>query len=93
VGRATFDTNPRGQIIGEKQGLLKLLFHRDDMKLLGVHVLGEQASELVHVGLTALLTGATAQLFVETCFNYPTLSEAYKAATYDALDQVRVSSA
>ncbi|WP_223635360.1 Si-specific NAD(P)(+) transhydrogenase [Corallococcus sp. EGB] len=93
VGRADFDTNPRGQIIGEKQGLLKLLFHRDDMKLLGVHVLGEQASELVHVGLTAMLTGSTAQLFVETCFNYPTLSEAYKAATYDALDQVRVSSA
>ncbi len=89
VGRATFATNPRGQIIGEAHGLLKLLFRRDDLKLLGVHVLGEQASELVHVGLTALVTGATAQLFVETCFNYPTLSEAYKTATYDALEQHR----
>lgn len=88
-GRAEFDSNPRGQIIGERQGLLKLLFHRESLKLLGVHVLGEQASELVHVGLTALLTGATASLFVEMCFNYPTLSEVYKAATYDALDQVR----
>ncbi len=88
VGRATFATNPRGQIIGESHGLLKLLFRREDLRLLGVHVLGEQASELVHVGLTALMTGATAQLFQETCFNYPTLSEAYKAATYDALDRL-----
>ena len=75
--------------IGESHGLLKLLFRREDLRLLGVHVLGEQASELVHVGLMALMTGATARLFVETCFNYPTLSEAYKTATYDALDKVR----
>jgi NAD(P) transhydrogenase len=89
AGRAGFSTNPRGQIIGESHGLLKLLFHRETLKLLGVHVLGEQASELVHVGLMALMTGATARLFVESCFNYPTLSEAYKTATWDALDQVR----
>ena len=54
------------------------------MKLLGVHVIGEQASELVHVGLTALLCGAGAQLFIDTCYNYPTLSELYKYATYNA---------
>jgi NAD(P) transhydrogenase len=89
AGRAAFLTNPRGQIIGETHGLLKLLFHRETLKLLGVHVLGEQAAELVHVGLTALVAGAGAQLFVETCFNYPTLSEAYKTATYDALSQLR----
>jgi NAD(P) transhydrogenase len=89
VGRASFSTNPRGQIIGESHGLLKLLFRREDLRLMGVHVLGEQASELVHVGLMALMTGASARLFVETCFNYPTLSEAYKTATYDALDKVR----
>ncbi|MBN1206289.1 MAG: Si-specific NAD(P)(+) transhydrogenase [Myxococcaceae bacterium] len=89
AGRAPFLTNPRGQIIGEAHGLLKLLFHRESQKLLGVHVLGEQASELVHVGLTALVAGAGAQLFVETCFNYPTLSEAYKAATWDALHQLQ----
>ncbi|ATB46770.1 Si-specific NAD(P)(+) transhydrogenase [Corallococcus macrosporus] len=88
AGRAAFATNPRGQILGDTHGLLKLLFHRESLKLLGVHVLGPQASELVHVGLTALLTGASARLFVETCFNYPTLSEAYKAATFDALDQL-----
>lgn len=89
VGRAPFASNPRGQIIGDTHGLLKLLFHRKSLKLLGVHVLGEQASELVHIGLVAMLTGATARLFVETCFNYPTLSEAYKTATFDALDQLK----
>ncbi|WPB78590.1 Si-specific NAD(P)(+) transhydrogenase [Archangium violaceum] len=89
VGRAAFSTNARGQIIGENHGLLKLLFRREDLRLLGVHVLGEQASELVHVGLLALMTGASARLFVETCFNYPTLSEAYKTATYDALEKIR----
>ncbi|HEX5753753.1 MAG TPA: Si-specific NAD(P)(+) transhydrogenase [Archangium sp.] len=89
VGRAAFSTNARGQIIGEHHGLLKLLFRKEDLRLLGVHVLGEQASELVHVGLLALMTGASARLFVETCFNYPTLSEAYKTATYDALEKVR----
>jgi NAD(P) transhydrogenase len=91
AGRASFLTNPRGQIIGETYGLLKLLFHRESLKLLGVHVLGEQAAELVHVGLTALVGGAGAQLFVETCFNYPTLSEAYKTATYDALHQLEAA--
>jgi NAD(P) transhydrogenase len=91
AGRAPFLTNPRGQIIGETHGLLKLIFHRESLKLLGVHVLGEQASELVHIGLTALVAGVGAQLFVETCFNYPTLSEAYKAATYDALRQLQVA--
>ena len=90
VGRARFATNSRGQIVGDTHGLLKLLFHRDDLRLLGVHVLGRQASELVHVGLIALMTGASARLFVETCFNYPTLSEVYKTATYDALEAARV---
>jgi NAD(P) transhydrogenase len=87
VGRASYATNARGQIIGDGGGSLKLIFRRDDMKLLGVHVIGEAASELVHIGLTALLLGGTAQLFIETCYNYPTLSETYKYATYNALAQ------
>ena len=70
--------------IGEV-GLLKLIFNADDMKLLGVHCLGEGATELIHIGLMALMAGATADLFIQTCFNYPTLSEAYKYAAYDAL--------
>src|SRR5215471_17903153 len=87
VGRAAYATNARGQIIGDGGGFLKLIFRREDMKLLGVHVIGEQASELVHVGLTALLCGAGAQLFIDTCYNYPTLSELYKYATYNAMAQ------
>jgi NAD(P) transhydrogenase len=87
VGRAAYATNARGQIIGDGGGFLKLIFRRQDMKLLGVHVIGEQASELVHVGLTALLCHAGAQLFIETCYNYPTLSELYKYATYNAMAQ------
>ncbi|MDO8542318.1 MAG: Si-specific NAD(P)(+) transhydrogenase [Opitutaceae bacterium] len=85
AGVAQYDANARGQIIGARNGFLKLLFARDTMKLLGVHVIGEQASELVHIGLVALHAGATADLFIETCFNYPTLGELYKYATYDAL--------
>jgi NAD(P) transhydrogenase len=87
AGRASFAQNARGEIMGDHTGLLKLLFRVPDMKLLGVHVIGEQASELVHVGLTAMLLNATADLFVETCFNFPTLHEAYKYATYDAVRQ------
>jgi len=87
VGRASYATNARGQIIGDGGGFLKLIFRKDDLKLLGVHVIGEQASELVHIGLTALLCGAGAQLFIETCYNYPTLSELYKYATYNAMAQ------
>jgi NAD(P) transhydrogenase len=85
VGRASYAANARGRIIGDLKGFLKLLFHEDDMTLLGVHVLGEQATELVHVGLTSLLLNAGAELFINTCYNYPTLTELYKYATYDAL--------
>ncbi len=83
-GVAQFSENARGQMIGET-GALKLLFRRDDLKLLGVHCIAEGATELVHIGLTAMLAGAGADLFIEACFNYPTLSEAYKYATYDAM--------
>lgn len=85
AGTAQYNSNARGQIIGAETGFLKLLFEQDSMKLLGVHVIGEQATELVHIGLMALQSGATAELFIETCFNYPTLGELYKYATYDAL--------
>ncbi len=85
VGRARYADLPRGQIIGDRTGFLKLIFRREDMKLLGLHILGEQATELVHVGLVALLAGAGAELFNRACFNYPTLGDVYKYATYDAL--------
>jgi NAD(P) transhydrogenase len=85
VGRAAYAQNARGEIIGDMDGFLKLLFKRDDLKLLGVHVIGESASEIIHVGLTALMVGEGADLFIRTCYNYPTLGELYKYATYDAM--------
>jgi NAD(P) transhydrogenase len=85
AGKASYAANARGQIIGDHSGFLKLLFREEDMKLLGVHMIGEQATEVIHVGLTALLLGADDHLFIHTCYNYPTLTEMYKYATYDAL--------
>ena len=85
VGRASYRDNARGRIIGDSDGFLKLLFRREDMKLLGVHVLGEQATEVVHIGLMAMLAGAAADMFDEACFNLPTLGALYKFATLDAM--------
>ena len=87
VGKASFASNARGQIVGDPAGFLKLLFRKDDMQLAGVHIIGEQATELVHIGLTAIMMGAGADLFINTCYNYPTLGEMYKYAAYDALGQ------
>lgn len=85
VGKATYASNARGHIIGDDKGFLKLIFALEDMRLLGVHMIGEQATELIHVGLTALLLKQGAEIFIQTCYNYPTLTELYKYATYDAL--------
>ncbi|MGH9340522.1 MAG: Si-specific NAD(P)(+) transhydrogenase [Acidobacteriota bacterium] len=85
VGKTFYETNARGQIIGEQGAFLKLIFQREDLKVIGVHVIGEQATDLVHVGLTAMLMGAGADVFINTCYNFPTLGEMYKYATYDAL--------
>jgi NAD(P) transhydrogenase len=85
VGRASYSQCARGEIIGDQTGFLKLLFRHDDMKLLGVHVIGELASEVVHIGVVAMLSDSTAELFNRTCFNFPTLGDLYKIATYDAL--------
>lgn len=85
VGRARYEENARGRIIGDKEGFLKLLYRREDMKLLGVHVIGEQATEIVHIGLMAMLTDSPAEIFVEACFNVPTLSVLYKYAALAAI--------
>ncbi len=85
VGRARYADNARGQIIGDDHGLLKLIFRPEDMRLLGVHVVGEQATELVHIGLIAMLAGVGASVFNRACFNFPTLGDLYKLATYEAL--------
>jgi NAD(P) transhydrogenase len=85
VGRASYADNPRGKIIGESAGFLKLLFRAADMRLVGVHVLGEHATELVHVGLVVMAAEGTVDLLNRVCFNYPTLGDLYKYAAYDAL--------
>ncbi len=84
AGRAPYGRSARGRIIGDTDGFLKLLFRRSDMRLLGVHAMGEQATELVHVGMIALMTGASADLFDEACFNIPTLGALYKVAAFEA---------
>ena len=85
VGRAFYQQNPRGEIIGDECGFLKLLFRRGDGRLLGVHAIGESASELIHIGLMALLTDSDWTVFNRACFNYPTLGDLYKDAMHRAL--------
>jgi NAD(P) transhydrogenase len=85
VGRAKYANNARGQIIGDLSGILKLIFRRDNKQLLGVQILGESATELIHLGMAVLEAGGTIDTFIELVFNYPTLSEMYKYAAYDGL--------
>ena len=85
VGRARYANNARGQIAGDTRGLLKLVFHRETRQLLGVHIIGENATELIHLGMSVLESGGKLDTFVELVFNYPTLSEMYKYAAYDGL--------
>jgi NAD(P) transhydrogenase len=85
VGRAHYANNARGHITGDTAGLLKLIFARADKKLLGVSIIGESATELIHIGMMVLDDGLTIDRFIEQVFNYPTLSEMYKYAAYDGL--------
>jgi len=89
VGRARYDANPRGVLIGERSGLLKLLFSVPEERLLGVHVIGADACELIAAGLVAITLGASCSTFIDTCFNYPTFSDMYKYAAYDAMGRMQ----
>ena len=88
VGKAQYREIARGQIIGGDAGLLKLLFDIRDRKLLGVHIIGEGATELVHIGQAVLALGGTVDYFVDTVFNYPTLAECYKTAALDGINRL-----
>ena len=88
VGRAKYWDNARGRIIGDHEGFLKLLFRQDDQKLVGVHIMGELATDVVHIGLVAMMCNASANLFVDACFNIPTLGQLYKSATLHALQPI-----
>ncbi len=85
VGCARYANNARGMIAGDTSGLLKVLFRRADRQLLGVHIIGENATEIIHLGVAVLEAGGKLDAFIELVFNYPTLSEMYKYAAYDGL--------
>jgi len=85
VGRSYYEKSPRGQIIGDQGGMLKLIFSPTDKKLFGVHHIGEMASELIHIGTQVMATDGTIDTFIQAVYNYPTLSDSYKYAAYDGL--------
>jgi len=88
VGRSWFRDNARARIAGNADGLVKLVFRADDRRLLGVHIIGDDASELVHIGQAVLHEGEAIDRFIHSTFNTPTLSEAYKYAAYDGLQHL-----
>jgi NAD(P) transhydrogenase len=89
VGMAYYRETARGQIRGDTTGRLKLLFHRDTRKVLGVHIIGEAASELVHVGQAVMILGGTVDYFIDTVFNYPTYVECYKVAAFNGVGRLQ----
>ena len=88
VGMAYYREVARGQIRGDTTGRLKLIFHRETRKVLGVHIIGEGAAELVHIGQAVMTLDGTVDYFVETVFNYPTLAECYKVAAFNGLGRL-----
>jgi len=88
VGKAAYGEIARGQIIGDDIGMLKLLFNRDSRELLGVHIIGESASELAHIGQAVLTYGGKIDYFIHNVFNYPTLAEGYKNAAFDGINRL-----
>ena len=91
VGRARYTDNPRGCIIGEQEGFLKLIFSRPDLKLIGVHAIGEHASELVHIGLLAMTAGCDATVLSSLSFNVPTLGALYQDATWRLINEESIT--
>jgi NAD(P) transhydrogenase len=88
VGKAQYREIARGQIIGDSSGLLKLVFRPGTGELLGVHIIGEGASELIHIGQAVMAFGGNIDYFINTVFNYPTLAEAYKTAAFDGVNRM-----
>ncbi len=88
TGIARFFELPRGQINNDHDGILKLLFNRSDRKLLGVHIIGERATEIIHIGQAVMAFGGTIDYFVDNVFNYPTIAEAYKTAALNGLNKI-----
>jgi NAD(P) transhydrogenase len=89
VGRARYKELARGQIVGDRWGLLKLVVDRTTLKLLGVHIIGDNAADLIHIGQAVMAFGGDVTYFVNSVFNYPTLAEAYKTAAFNAVNTLR----
>jgi NAD(P) transhydrogenase len=85
VGRSSYRINPRGQILGDTDGFVKILFDPDDQRILGVSIVGEGACELIHLAAAVMTFGGTLDYFIQSVFNYPALSDSYKYAAYDGL--------
>ena len=90
VGVARFREIARGQIVGDQTGMLKLLFHRETRKLLGIHCIGKSATEIIHIGQTVMAYDGTIDYFRDTVFNYPTMAECYKVAAFDGLNKLKL---
>lgn len=88
TGAAHLWETARGQIMGLEEGMLKMIISTEDQRLLGVHILGEEATELIHIGQAVIVLGGSLQYFMETVFNYPTLAEAYKIAALDVWNRI-----
>ena len=88
VGKAEYREIARGTIMGDSSGMLKLIFDAESRKLLGVCIIGEGASELIHIGQAVLAMGGTIDYFINTVFNYPTLAECYKTAAFDGVNRL-----
>ncbi len=88
VGIARFREISRGQILGDQTGMLKLLFHRETRKILGIHCLGETATEIIHIGQAVMSFGGKIDYFRDTVFNYPTMAECYKVAAFDGFNKL-----
>ncbi len=88
VGRAAYKEIARGQIVGDQAGLLKLLFDPDTRKLLGVHIIGDGACELIHIGQAVMSLGGSIDYLIDTVFNYPTFAECYKTAAFDGVNRL-----
>jgi NAD(P) transhydrogenase len=88
VGISKFNELAKSMMLGDETGMLKLLFDRHTRKLLGVHILGQRATEIVHIGQAVMAYGGTIEYFRDTVFNYPTLAEAYKVAALDGLNKL-----
>ena len=88
IGRARFENSARGQITGDSDGMIKLLFDPETKRLLGAHILGEHATELIHVPLFVMSAGGTLDAFIDAVFNFPTLAESFKYAAYDGLQRL-----